>query len=153
MAVVHGNAVGIFVNPDGDGLTDATLVACATNASFSLSNALVETNCKTDAAGVLSDASTRHILSGNQTWNMTVEGLVDLTAGGATATSYKDLMELALNRTEVDVVFSDQTTGNQQYHGKAYITSIDASAGVDDFVTYTCNFDGNGSLTSVAVPV
>jgi len=151
MAVVHGNSVGIFVNPDNDGLAGAELVACATNATFSLSNALVETNCKTDASGVLQDSSTRHILAGNQTWSMSVEGLVDLTAGGATAESYKDLMELALNRSEVDVVFTDSTAGNQQYHGKAYITSIDATAGVDDFVTYSCTLDGNGTLTSVAV--
>ena len=150
MAVVHGNSVGIFVNPTGGGIATAKLVACATNATFSLSNALVETNCKTDSSGALTDASTRHILAGNQTWSMTVEGLVDLTTGGANAESYQDLMEVALNRTEVDVVFSDEVTGNQQYHGKAYITSIDATAGVDDFVTYTCTLDGNGTLTSEA---
>lgn len=154
MAVIHGNAVGIYVDPAGG--TDpavANLVACATNATFSLSNATIETSCKSDTAGTLSDASNRYTLAGNQTWSMTVEGLVDLTAGAAGTESYQDLMELALNRTEILIVFSDRTTGNQQYYGKGFISQIDATASVDDFVTYTCNIEGNGSITSQAVPV
>lgn len=152
MAVIHGNAVGIFVDPAGGAdMTNANLVACATNATFSLSNAVIETACKSDTSGSLDDASVRHTLPGNQTWNMTVEGLVDLTAGGANTESYQDLMELALDRTEILVGFSDETSGNQQYFGKGYISSIDATASVDDFVTYTCTIEGNGTLTSAAV--
>ena len=148
MAVIHGNAVGIFVDPaGGSDMTSANLVACATNATFSLSNALVETNCKSDTSGSLDDASTRHILAGNQTWQMTVEGLVDLQVGTTGTESFTDLITLAKNRTEILVGFSDETTGNKQFYGKGYITSIDATASVDDFVTYTCTIDGNGELT------
>lgn len=151
MAVIHGNAVGIYVDPaGGTNPADANLVACATNATFSLSNATIETSCKSDTAGALDDSSVRHTLAGNQTWNMTVEGLVDLTAGGANTESYQDLMQLAINRTEILVVFSDRTAGNQQYYGKGFINQIDATASVDDFVTYTCTIEGNGTITSAA---
>ena len=154
MAVIHGNAVGIYVDPAG-GTDPATaeLVACATSASFSLTNATFEATCKSDAAGVLSDASVRHLSSGQQSWGMNVDGLVDLVTSGANLQGYVDLMQLALDRTEILVVFSDRTTANKQYFGKGYISSIEATASVDDFVTYSCSIDGNGVLTAQDVPV
>jgi predicted secreted protein len=57
-----------------------------------------------------------------------------------------------LARTEVTVVFSDNVAGNKEYTGLAFISSIDATAGVDDFVTYSCTLEGNGTLTAQDVP-
>ena len=144
MAVIHGNAVGIYVGTD--------LVACATTANISLSNATIESTCKASTAGDLTDASVRHTIAGQQTWNMQVDGLVDLVTGGTDEASFTDLMDLALARTEVTVVFSDNVAGNKEYTGLAFISSIDATAGVDDFVTYSCSLEGNGTLTAQDVP-
>jgi TP901-1 family phage major tail protein len=153
MAVIHGNAVGIFVDPaGGSDPAAANLVACATSASFSLNNATFEATCKADTAGALDDASVRHLGAGQQSWSMSVDGLVDLTAGAAGTESYVDLVQLALDRTEILVVFSDATTGNKQYYGKGYISSVEATASVDDFVTYSCSIDGTGELTAADVP-
>lgn len=144
MAVIHGNAVGIYIGDD--------LVACATTANISLSNATIESTCKASASGVLADASTRHTIAGQQTWSMQVDGLVDLLTGGTDESSFTDLMDLALARTEVTIKFSDGVSGNKEYSGNAFISSIDATAGVDDFVTYSCSLEGNGTLTAADVP-
>ena len=143
MAVIHGNAVGIYVGAD--------LVACATTANISLSNATIESTCKASTSGDLDDASTRHTIAGQQTWSMQVDGLVDLTTGGTDESSFTDLMDLALNRTEVTVKFSDGVVGHKEYSGNAFISSIDATAGVDDFVTYSCSLEGNGTLSAADV--
>lgn len=143
MAVIHGNAVGIYVGTD--------LVACATTANISLSNATIESTCKASTDGALDDASSRHTIAGQQTWSMQVDGLVDLVAGGTNESSFSDLMDLALNRTEVTIKFSDGQVGNKEYSGLAFISSIDATAGVDDFVTYSCSLEGNGTLSAATI--
>jgi predicted secreted protein len=143
MAVIHGNAVGIYVGSD--------LVACATTANISLSNATIESTCKASTSGDLDDASTRHTIAGQQTWSMQVDGLVDLVAGGTSESSFADLMDLALARTEVTIKFSDGQVGNKEYSGNAFISNIDATAGVDDFVTYSCSLEGNGGLTATTI--
>lgn len=147
MAVVHGNAVGIFIDADGDGVGQQyELVACATSATMSLSNATFEATCKSDTAGVLDDASNRYVGAGQQSWSMSVDGLVDLSAGGSVH-SYVDLMTLALDRTQVKVVFRGES-GSQEYAGFGYISSVEATASVDDFVTYSCSIEGTGALTA-----
>lgn len=147
MAVIHGNAVGIFIDADADGVGESyELVACATSATMSLNNAIFEATCKSDTAGVLDDASSRYTGAGQQTWSMSVDGLVDLTAG-TSVHSYVDLMTLALDRTEIKVVFRG-STGQQEYSGLGYISSVEATASVDDFITYSCTIEGNGALTA-----
>ena len=159
MATVHGNAIGIYVsgvsaevtadplNPD-----TAELVACSTNATLSLSNATIETACKKDTAGVLDDASVRHTIAGQQTWSMQVEGLVELSTPDAATDprNFQSLFELAKDRTDVLVVFSDRTDGNYEYWGKAFISSIELSASVDDFATFSATLEGNGDIFSGA---
>ncbi len=143
MAVIHGNAIGIYVGSD--------LVACATTANISLSNSTIESTCKASTSGDLDDASVRHTIPGQQTWSMQVDGLVDLVAGGTDESSFSDLMDLALNRTEVTIKFTDSVSGHKEYSGLAFISSIDATAGVDDFVTYSCSLEGNGTLTAATI--
>lgn len=143
MAVIHGNAIGIYVGTD--------LVACATTANISLSNSTIESTCKASTSGALDDASVRHTIPGQQTWSMQVDGLVDLVSGGTDETSFSDLMDLALNRTEVTIKFTDGVSSHKEYSGLAFISSIDATAGVDDFVTYSCSLEGNGTLTAATI--
>lgn len=123
------------------------LVACSTSCSLNLSNATIETTCKKDTAGALQDASVRHTIAGQQTWNMSVDGLLDLTSGGTGQNSFADLMDLAINRNDIIVAFSTGNEGQAEYVGMGFISSIDATAGVDDFATYSCTIEGNGDLT------
>lgn len=154
MAVIHGNAVGIYVDPAGGTVpAAANLVAAATTASFSLTNATFEATSKADTAGALTDGSLRIVGAGQQSWSMNVDGLVELVSAGASLEGYVDLMALALARTEVLVVFSDRVTANQEYHGAGYISSIEVTASVDDFVTYSASIEGSGVLSATAVPI
>lgn len=156
MATIHGNALGIYVSSTPADLTapldpdDAELVACSTNATLSLSNATIETACKKDTTGVLADASVRHTIPGQQTWSIQVEGLVELVAPAATANNFQSLLEIAKDRDDILVVFSDRVAGNYEYYGKGFISSIEISAGVDDFATYSATIEGNGDLSSAA---
>lgn len=151
MATIHGNAVGIYVDAaNGSEPDDGLLVACSTNASLSLSNATIETSCKKDTTGALDDASVRHATVGQQNWSMSVEGLVDLVAGGANHENFQDLFELAKDQTTILVVFSTRSGTNYEYYGSGFISSIEASAGVDDFATFSCTIEGTGALTSAA---
>jgi len=149
---------------DNDGIRDTAdegnwvLIACATSATINLSNSTSETACKGDTAGALTGNSVRNVSAGNQTWNMSVDGLLDLTdypieegdtaAAGATAGrgGFVNLMRAALNRGQFLVAFSTGDAGNVEYVGKAFVNSIDATAAVGDFATYSANFEGNGSL-------
>jgi len=152
MAVIHGNAVGIFIDDTDTGAGDSKLVACATSATFSLNNATFEASCKSSStAGALDDASVRHLGAGQQSWSMGVDGLVDLAASHADEEGYVDLVQLALDRTQITVVFSDGTAGNKQYSGSGYISSVEATASVDDFVTYSCSIEGTGTLAPSTV--
>jgi len=157
MATVHGNAIGIYVTGVAGEVTAdpldpdvAELVACSTNATLSLSNATIETACKKDASGVLSDSSVRHTIPGLQTWSMQVEGLVELSVPGSLTAprNFQSLFELAKDRTDILVVFSDRDTSNYEYYGKGFISSIEVSASVDDFATYSCTIEGNGDINS-----
>lgn len=155
MATIHGNALGIYVSNTAGDLTapldpdDAELVACSTNATLSLSNATIETACKKDTAGALDDASVRHTIPGQQTWSIQVEGLVELTAPTG-SNNFQSLLEIAKDRDDILVVFSDRVGGNYEYYGLGFISSIEISASVDDFATYSCTIEGNGDLSSAA---
>lgn len=122
------------------------LVACATTCSLNLSNATIETTCKKSTSGALDDASVRHTIPGQQTWNMNVDGLVDLADAASGEESFAGLMDLAMGRTDILVAFSTGVNNTVEYVGKGFISSIDATAGVDDFATYSCTIEGNGTL-------
>ena len=65
---------------------------------------------------------------------------------------FQNLMEIALNRTKVYVYFVDATTSaatGPGYAGTAFIESIEASGGVDDFATYSVTFKGDGDLSLI----
>ena len=162
MANVHGNSLGIYIdNTSADGANGALgattyqLIACSTSCSLNLSNATIETACKKSAAGALSDRSVRHTQNGTQSWTMTVDGLVDLTFDSSgEETGFVDLMDIAISQQDVYVAFSTgDTAGTTEYEywGKAFISSIDATASVDDFATYTVTLEGNGDLAERTV--
>lgn len=159
------------------------LIACATTATINLSNSTSETACKGDTAGALTGNSVRNVTSGNQTWNMSVDGLIELfdfpaeggdnpeatwdddenvgtpnvdlySADQKARAGFVNLMRAALNRTQLLVAFSTGeqldsegvATNNVEYVGKAFINSIDATAAVGDYASYSCTFEGNGAL-------
>ena len=169
---IVGNKIGVYVDVDAaDSGTEPRLVALATSASLSFSNSTIETATKkvtTDGAtaGQLLDSglSTTHAVAGTSSFSVSCEGLLDLSDPQATADAtddataktehgFQNLMDLALRRKEVTLFFVDATNataaGGPGYKGNAFIESIEASGGVDDFATYSVTFKGTGDLTLV----
>lgn len=162
---LNGNKLGVYVDVDNAASgTAERLVALATNASLSFSNATIEVSSKkTNDGGTLLDTGTSltHAIAGASSWSISCEGLLDLATPAATSDHTDDatgsdehgfvnLINLALARTKVGVYFKDAsaTTGTgSELYGTAFIESIEASGGVDDFATYSVTFKGDGDLT------
>lgn len=161
-----GNKLGVYIDHDNDGTgaadtTSPRLVALATSASLSFSNSTIETATKkTNSGGTSLDTGTSltHAVAGSSSWSISAEGLLDMSDPGAnededgtgtTEHGFQNLMEIALNRTKVYVYFVDASTSaatGPGYAGTAFIESIEASGGVDDFATYSVTFKGDGDL-------
>lgn len=149
------------------------LIAAATSATLNLSNTTSEVASKEDNdLGGLTGNSVRNVSAGNQTWNMSVDGLISIIAnaspdnhrfndfpaeGGDTINDaletgdehragFTNLMRAAMNRTQLMVAFSTGEAGVTEYVGQAFVSQIDATAAVGDFATYSATFEGNGTL-------
>lgn len=162
---LNGNKLGVYVDVDNAASgTNERLVALSTNASLSFSNATIEVSSKkVNSGGTLLDtgSSTTHAIAGASSWSISCEGLLDLATPGATddhtsdATGtvehgFANLINLAIARTKVGVYFKDASAASgtgQEMYGTAFIESIEASGGVDDFATYSVTFKGDGDLT------
>lgn len=173
---LNGNKLGVFVDYDANPATDADgtpagattsprLLALATNATLSFSNATVEVSTKkTASAGtLLAGTSLTHSAAGASSWSISAEGLLDLStpdpdgatvgddkAGEATSEhGFVNLADMAIARDTVYIEFRNASANSSfgtGYRGKAFIESIEASGGVDDFATYSVTFKGDGDL-------
>ena len=109
------------------GQTDATsrLIGLSTSASLSYSNNVIETAAKNGQASI----ATLHAIAGT----------------GTDEHGYNNLMKQAIDGTAVTVVF--KADSGTTYTGSAFIDSIEATAGVDSFATFSCSLKGTGALT------
>ena len=64
---------------------------------------------------------------------------------------YKELRALIAGRTEVTLLFSSLESGDPQWSGKAFLTSLSKEAAVEDSVTMTGSFKGTGELTETTI--
>jgi hypothetical protein len=157
---VQGNIVGLYVDSTsspaaaaGGTWTPATanwdLIGATTNASFSISNASYETNFKTTNAGAAGiGSSSRSYGIGSQSGSLSLEGVVQMDA----TYGLEYLTGLAINKTKVGVVWGTNNGDDMQITGTGFITSIEASAGVNDFTTFSCTIelDGDASKNNAA---
>lgn len=157
-----GNKVGIFLDyDDAASGTTPRLVGLATSCSLSYNNATVETATKSVNAGgtLTTNGGTINSFAGTSSFSLSADGLIDLATAddeddGAATTehSFHNLMDLAIAGTKVGVYFQDATSAagsaGTGYKGTAFIESIEASAGVDDFATYSVTLKGDGALTA-----
>lgn len=133
---VKGNLVGVFVQDgDADGDTDFDLIACATNASFSLSNELIDTVCK-DNDGA------RSFIAGMQSLTVSVEGLTAYDNVGRDI-----LFTRARDKTTVVIKYGTGVTGDPFAQANAIITAFEETAGVNDVTTFNITFECSGMTT------
>lgn len=156
MAVQQGNNITLFIDIDEDE-TDAsnitnvmleaqyTAIEGITSAGVSLSNATYEVNFKnvtppeSSSAPVLSP--TRAYSVGTTTSTLNVEGVYD----PAETFNVDELFTQALAKTSAyGIFFSSGATGFQAIGGLGFLTSWELSAGMDDFVTFSAQFELTG---------
>lgn len=125
--VVNGTVIGIWV--------DGTLIAKATSGTLNANMSARDITNK-DSAGWKGN------LHGLRDWSMDVEAL----HAEDNAYGLKEIMALVIARTQVNVRFSSEVSGDEFYSGDAVITSVSANAPVEDNVSYSVSLEGNGAL-------
>jgi hypothetical protein len=147
LSTISGNTIGLYVTSAETGAV-SRLVGLSTSCSLSYSNNVIETAAKNGIATI----STLHSVAGTGSFTMSIDGLVDITTAednaGTTASDehgFNNLMDMAITGTAVEVVFKSDT--GTTYTGSAFIDSLEATAGVDSFASFTCSLKGTGGLT------
>jgi predicted secreted protein len=127
VGVVNGNNVLIYV--DGDP------VACSTNAEVNYTNELIEVTCK-DNGGA------KQYLLGSGDWNMTLEFFFKFDASFGAS----EMWDLALNKTTVESMFSNENAGDFRLVGDSLITAINSVAPLNGGCTASVTLQGTGLL-------
>ena len=122
---VKGNLVGVYIQ---DGST-FDLIACGTNASLNITNDMIETVCK-DNDGA------RSVLPGQQSINITIEGLTAYNNVGRT-----QLFASVKDKTQLTLRYGSGVTGDPYVQVNAYITSFEETAPLNDSTSFSVSFD------------
>ncbi len=110
-----------------------------TEGSISLSMETRDTTSK-DSSGF------RELLESTRSGSISVSGLVDEATGQAVST----LMGHFAARTSFAIIFGlDATADNHFTCASAFVTSIEASGGTEDNVTYSATIELSGSIAFV----
>ena len=126
---VKGNLVGVYIS---DGVTPTPgydLIACGTNASLNITNDMIETVCK-DNDGA------RSVLPGQQSINITIEGLTAFDNVGRT-----ELFASVKDKTQLTLRYGSGVTGDPYVQVNAYITSFEETAPLNDSTSFSVSFD------------
>ena len=138
------NAIG-KVAANATDATDATselaLLSATTSSTLDASSTINEVAARNGSGG-----STNYIASGAFSWNMSIDGLLDLTTGSGSATT---LIDAARNQQFVICKFTTDTAAGANeafYVGQSLLESVSATGGVDDLATYSASLKGYGDL-------
>jgi TP901-1 family phage major tail protein len=131
------NATDVLISFSTNGTT-YDKVGRMTSASLSISMETRDTSTK-DSAGW------RELLEGQKSWSLSGDGLVVYSL--TSADGFSDLFGFLNNRTKLYVKFGSAASGEKVYSGRAYLTSLDQEAGVEDNTTFSFSLEGDGALT------
>jgi len=138
--VINGTKFGVYAA--------GTKIAYATSASISMNHNLRDTSTK-DSGGW------RDQLEGQRDWEVSVEGMllfVDSSGGAIAGLTMNELFTSYIaTRTEVTVKFSTEVTGDVEWSGQAFLTSLSADAPNEDSSTWSGSFSGTGALAQATV--
>lgn len=115
------------------------------------------TSCKLQISSTLEEIATKDTAGkvstpGNYAWTISAEALVaDKPTGSTTQLGAMDIVDLQLAKTELDIEFTSDVAGDWKYSGKVYVESADIDATVDQSMTGSFAFKGNGDLTKTTV--
>lgn len=155
---VQGNVVGLYIDdsngsPTGASFSDGSsidaayhLIGASTSASISISNASYETVFKTQSDGTEGvGSSSRSYGIGAQSSSLSVEGVVAVDG----THNLEFLVGLAKDKTKITAVWATNDAADYALAGSGFITSLEASAGVNDFTTYSCTIEIDGDISEI----
>ena len=138
--VINGTKFGVYVA--------GTKVAYATSASISMNHNLRDTSTK-DSGGW------RDQLEGQRDWEVSVEGMLiftNLDGTAVTGTTADELYSTYIYaRTQFELKFSTEVTGDIKWTGQAFLTSLSADTPNEDSSTWSGSFSGTGELVQATV--
>jgi len=138
--VINGTKFGVYAA--------GTKIGYATSASISINHNLRDTSTK-DSGGWRSQ------LEGQRDWEVSVEGMLIFVDGSGSAISDITANELyssyIATRTEFEVKFSTEVSGDIKWSGNAFMTSLSMDTPNEDSSTWSGSFSGTGPLTQAAV--
>ncbi len=145
MAILNGTELKVY---SGTG-SQTNLVAFAQNCTLTVNQSVREITNK-ESAGF------KEILEGLRDFTIDVDGAYAWSNGSNSPISdgADDLIDtnVLTNRQPVSFTFGDnQTTGDNNYTGSGFITSMSLTGGTEDTATYSFTIEGTGILDRVEV--
>jgi predicted secreted protein len=137
--VINGTKFGVYAG--------GTKIGYATSASLSINHNLRDTSTK-DSGGW------RDQLEGQRDFEVSVEGMVIFaTSGGAISDLTVDELYTSYiaSRTEFELKFSTEVSGDYKWTGNAFMTSLSMDTPNEDSSTFSASFSGTGPLTQATV--
>lgn len=132
VGILNGTSLLVFV--------DGVAISSTTSHSLSIEMATRDATTK-------SSAGFEEVLPALRSWTIDFDSMVayDDTEG------YQQLRALWNGRTEVTLLFSSLVSGDPQWSGKAFLTSLSKEAAVQDSVTMSGSFKGTADLTETTI--
>ena len=115
------------------------------------------TACKLQLSTKLEEIATKDtngsvVTPGNYAWNVSAEALVaDIPSGSTTQVGAMGIVDYLLAGTELDIEFTSGEVGDWKYAGSVFVESADIDATVDQSMTGSFSFKGNGDLTKTTI--
>ena len=138
--VINGTKFGVYAA--------GTKIGYATSASISMNHNLRDTSTK-DSSGW------RDQLEGQRDWECSVEGMlifVDSSGGAISDITANELYSSYIaTRTEFELKFSTEVSGDIKWTGNAFMTSLSIDTPNEDSSTWSASFSGTGALTQATV--
>lgn len=134
MAIKNGTLVTIYWN--------GNKIAYGISSGFSINMATRDTTTK-DSGGWEEKAEAL------RSWSASFKAYFD---PGASGSAFDDLFADMNTRTSRTVKFTDNTSGQKEYSGTAWITKLDNSADVEKSMEFSVEFSGTGAPAEGTIP-
>ena len=141
---INGNSLQLFA---GIGATRAATTtgadgeripfAHANSVSLDFSNSIIDVTTK-------SSNSWREIISGQKSYTVSADGLLDNFADSSTTTRNTD--DINMYAVAGTTIYFEFGVGNARFQGSGVISSLSQSGGTDDSASYSITIEGNGTL-------
>ena len=119
---------------------DGVAIGLCTSHSLNVNADMIDATTK-------SSGGWKDVLPGLKDWSIDFDGLIDWSETENFSQAFADLS----GGTKVTLKFSTEVTGDKRYTGDAYISSLSASAPMEDVVTFSGTFTGTSTLSEETV--